>query len=106
MTGMKRSTPFNRSTVSDSRRGITYALALTASKLSERGGRRVVVLLTDGLDSGSKTSRHQAMTALERTGTSVFVVAWEEVLRFEITGAISWMNAHERQSSSLYKRMA
>ena len=81
------------------------ALSLAASKLEERPGRRVVVLLSDGLDSASKTSRRQAVTALERTGASVFVVGWDEVLKYEISGAMSWMGAHERESSALLKRL-
>ncbi|MEP7270717.1 MAG: VWA domain-containing protein [Acidobacteriota bacterium] len=81
------------------------ALALAAAKLREKPGRRVLVLLSDGLDSASRASRQQSMAAVEHTGASVFVVGWDEVLRLEITGAISWMNAHERQSSSLSKRM-
>ena len=81
------------------------AIELAAEKLNERPGRRVVVLLSDGLDNGSKSSRRQAFSALERTGASVFVVAWEEVLKYEITGAITWMGAHEKQGTALFKRL-
>ncbi len=81
------------------------ALAMAAAKLGERSGRRVLVLLSDGLDSASRASHHQAVAAIEQTGASVFVVGWDEVLKLEITGAISWMGAHEKQSSALGKRM-
>jgi VWFA-related protein len=81
------------------------ALGLAAAKLDSRTGRRVVVLLTDGLDSASKTSRRQAMTALEQSGASIFVVGWDELLKYEITGAMSWMGAHERQGTALLKRL-
>ncbi len=81
------------------------ALTLAAAKLREKAGRRVIVLLSDGLDSASRASQRQAIAAIEQTGGSVFVVGWDEVLRLEISGAISWMNAHERQNTSLMKRM-
>lgn len=81
------------------------ALAMAAAKLNERRGRRVMVLLSDGLDSASKSSQRQAMTVIERTGASVFVIGWDEVLKREISGAMSWMGAHEKQSSASYKRI-
>ncbi len=81
------------------------ALALAAAKLNERRGRRVMVLLSDGLDTASKTSQSKSVSALERTGASIFVVGWDEVIRSEITRAMSWMGAHERHSSSLVKRL-
>jgi hypothetical protein len=43
------------------------ALKLAAEKLEKcPTGRRVVVLISDGLDSNSKASRGQALTALEK----------------------------------------
>jgi VWFA-related protein len=65
-------------------------LKLAAEKLEERqSGRRVVILITDGLDSASKTNRQQAFAALTRAHATVFVVGWSEVLRDEIFAAIN-----------------
>ena len=85
---------------------IPYALQLAADKLSDRNGRKVIVLLSDGIDTASKARRREAFAAVERTGASVFVVGWEELLRTEISGAINWIGAHEKQGPSTGKRLA
>jgi VWFA-related protein len=80
------------------------ALTLATEKLRDRSGRKVIVLLSDGLDSASRARRQQAVVAVERSGAAVFVVAWEDVLRREITGAIDWMATHERFGTRQAKR--
>ncbi len=66
------------------------ALKLAADKLEERKtGRRVVILISDGLDSASKTNRKQAFNALTRAQATTFVVGWSEALKDEITAAIN-----------------
>ncbi|MDQ2982306.1 MAG: VWA domain-containing protein [Actinomycetota bacterium] len=52
------------------------AVALSARALqSESGGGRVIVVLTDGKDVGSKTSESQAVTAVRSAGAIVYSVA-------------------------------
>jgi VWFA-related protein len=81
------------------------ALKLAAEKLEKcPTGRRVIVLLSDGIDSNSKASRRQAMTALEKARASVFVVGWAEVVRSEIEFAAMWIGAQERQTSATADR--
>ncbi len=82
------------------------ALKLAAAKLEQcPTGRRVIVLLSDGLDSNSKASRRQAMTALEKARAAVFAVGWAEVVRGEIEFAASWIGAHERSTSATADRL-
>jgi VWFA-related protein len=65
------------------------ALKLAADKLEERKtGRRIVVLISDGMDSASKTTRQQALAALAKVQASTFVVGWSDVLKDEITAAM------------------
>ena len=65
------------------------ALKLAAEKLEERkAGRRIVVLISDGLDSASKTNRQQAVTALARAQATLYTVGWAEVLQDEIIAAM------------------
>jgi VWFA-related protein len=81
------------------------ALALAAKKLHEcETGRRVVVLLSDGFDSASKTTRSKALEALLKTEASIFVVSWTELLRSEIIKAMQWYGAHEKQDNRTFKR--
>lgn len=81
------------------------ALKLAAEKLEKcPTGRRVVVLVSDGLDSNSKASRRQALTALEKARAAVFIVGWSEVVRHEIEFAVGWIGAHERQTSATAER--
>ncbi len=81
------------------------ALALAAKKLNEcQTGRRVMILLSDGFDSASKATRSKALEALLKTETSIFVVSWTELLRSEVTKAMQWNGAHERQDSRTFKR--
>ncbi|HEX4948975.1 MAG TPA: VWA domain-containing protein, partial [Blastocatellia bacterium] len=81
------------------------ALALAAKKLNEcETGRRVVVLLSDGFDSASKTTRSKALEALLKTEASIFVVSWTELLRSEIIKTMQWYGAHEKQDNRTFKR--
>lgn len=82
------------------------ALKLAAEKLEKcPTGRRVIVMLSDGIDSNSKASRRQAMTALEKARVAVFVVGWAEVVRSEVEFAASWIGAHERSTSATADRI-
>jgi VWFA-related protein len=73
------------------------ALMLAAEKLRERDiGRRVMVLVSDGMDSASRARRQQALTALAQAQATVFVIGWAEVLRHEIENAIVWNETHRR----------
>ncbi len=81
------------------------ALALAAKKIDEcKTGRRVIILLSDGIDSASKTTQSKAMDALLKTEASIFVVSWTELLRSEILKAMQWNGAHEQGGSRLMKR--
>lgn len=81
------------------------ALMLAAQKLGEcESGRRIVVLVSDGIDSASKARAQQAMTALARAQATIFVVSWTELLRREIKKALEWSGAHESQNSASMKR--
>jgi Ca-activated chloride channel homolog len=83
------------------------ALKLAADKLQTRQqGRRVIVLVSDGLDSNSKTARTQALKAIERSRASVFVVGWAEALRSEIEFAANWSATHEVYNSPVAQRIA
>src|SRR5262245_563 len=83
------------------------ALKLAADKLQSRPeGRRIVVLISDGLDSSSKSTRSKAVQALEKARATVFVVGWADALRHEVELSIGWINNHEAASTSAYKRVA
>ena len=64
------------------------------------------MLVSDGLDSNSKASHRQALTALEKARVAVFAVGWTEVVRNEIEFAANWIGAHERANSATAKRVA
>ncbi|MFN0109218.1 MAG: VWA domain-containing protein [Blastocatellia bacterium] len=82
------------------------ALKLAADKLqSQPNGRRIIVLISDGIDSNSKTGRTKAMVALEKTRASVFVIGWAEALRREIELAIGWKANHEVAGTNAAKRI-
>src|SRR5215475_777222 len=82
------------------------ALKLAADKLQSRSeGRRIIVLISDGLDSNSKTSKSKAILALEKTRATVFVVGWADALRHEIELNISWMVNHEAAGANALKRI-
>ncbi len=77
------------------------ALKMAADKLQEVAeGRRLVVLLTDGLDSASRTSAAKVELALEQARATLFVVGWADVLRREIELAVGWMRGHENFTSA------
>jgi len=81
------------------------ALKLAADKLQLREGRRVVVLVSDGLDSNSKTGKSKAIQALEKARASVFVVGWVDALQREIQLAINWTSKHEIVGRNGAKRL-
>jgi VWFA-related protein len=83
------------------------ALKLAADKLQSRPeGRRIVVLISDGLDSNSKITRSKAIQALEKARATVFVVGWAEALRHEIELYLRFMSADEVAGTRVYKRAA
>jgi VWFA-related protein len=83
------------------------ALKLAADKLqSTREGRRIVVLISDGLDSNSKITRSKAIQALEQARATVFVVGWAAALRHEIELNIGWISNHEPGTTNAIKRKA
>jgi VWFA-related protein len=83
------------------------ALKLAAEKLQacERG-RRVIVLVSDGLDTNSKAGRSKATAAIEQSRASVFVAGWADALRREIEIAAYWEDRHERPSNTTADRVA
>jgi len=82
------------------------ALKLAADKLQTRTeGRRIVVLISDGLDSNSKTGKSKAILALEKARATVFVVGWAEALRRELELAINWQANHEVAGTNARKRI-
>ena len=81
------------------------ALQLAAERIRHQPGRRVIVLLSDGLDTASKTSRRKALEAVAHSSATVLIVGWDEVLRNEISAAISWKGAHDTPGSDLAKRL-
>lgn len=83
------------------------ALRLASEKLQSRpGGRRVLVIVSDGIDSSSKASRSQALAALSKTRASVFVIGWAEALRNEILLAMGWIRRHESYNTASARRLA
>lgn len=83
------------------------ALKLAADKLqSQPNGRRIVVLITDGLDSNSKTGKSKALLALEKSRAAVFIVGWADALQRELELAIGWKANHEPFGMNAAKRIA
>ncbi len=57
------------------------ALALAAARLqSVPSGRRVLVLVTDGLDTASVSAKQTAFEQVMATGASIFVVSWTGIV--------------------------
>lgn len=82
------------------------ALKLAADKLqSQSDGRRIVVLISDGLDSNSKIGKSKAILALEKARATVFVIGWVGALRREIELNIGWMANHEAGGTNVAKRI-
>ncbi len=82
------------------------ALHLAAEKLAtKREGRRLVVLLSDGIDSASKVGRERALRALEAAQATVFVVGWAAALRREIELAVDWTRTHEAFNTNSARRI-
>ncbi|MGH9837792.1 MAG: VWA domain-containing protein [Blastocatellia bacterium] len=48
-------------------------------------GRPVLVLLTDGVDTASQTPKDEAITALARSGVTIYAVNWSDAVKNEIT---------------------
>src|SRR5262245_3123201 len=83
------------------------ALKLAADKLqSLPEGRRIVVLISDGLDSNSKITQSKAIQALEKARATVFVIGWAAALRREIEQNIRWIAGHESNNTNAIKRRA
>jgi VWFA-related protein len=62
------------------------ALVLAAEKLRERTtGRRIIVLVSDGVDSASNASLEEALLAVKRAQATVFVVGWARALRDQVS---------------------
>jgi len=60
------------------------ALALAAARLQNApAGRRVLVLVTDGLDSASVSAKQSAFEQVMSTGASIYVVSWTEIITGE-----------------------
>lgn len=82
------------------------ALKLAGEKLEERKeGRRIVVLLSDGIDSASRAGRSKAMLALDRARATVFVIGWAAAVRREIELAVGWMRGHENFTTASARRL-
>ena len=57
------------------------ALALAAARLQNApAGRRVLLLVTDGLDSASVSAKQPAFEQVMATGASIYVVSWTEII--------------------------
>jgi VWA domain-containing protein len=57
------------------------ALALAATRLQNApAGRRVLVLVTDGLDSASVSAKQSAFEQVLATGASIYVISWTEII--------------------------
>jgi VWFA-related protein len=62
------------------------ALILAAEKLRERStGRRIIVLVSDGVDSASEASLEDALLAVKRAQATVFVIGWARALRDQVS---------------------
>lgn len=82
------------------------ALGMATRKLEEMpAGRRLVVVLSDGLDSASRTGRGKVVRELETARATLFVVGWTVALKREIELAVGWMRTHERFTSSSATRL-
>ena len=81
------------------------ALSLAAEKVRHQPGRRVIVLLSDGVDTASKTTRQKALDAVAHSSATVLIVGWDEVLRNEIKAAMTWKKAHDEPGSAQGKRL-
>jgi len=57
------------------------ALALAAARLQKApAGRRVLILVTDGLDSASVSAKQSAVEQVMATGASIYVISWTEII--------------------------
>jgi VWFA-related protein len=62
------------------------ALMLAAEKLRERStGRRIIVLVSDGIDSASEASLADALLAVKRAQATVFVIGWARALHDQVS---------------------
>jgi VWFA-related protein len=57
------------------------ALALAAARLQNAPtGRRVLVLVTDGVDSASMSAKQSAFEQVMATGASIYVISWTDII--------------------------
>ncbi len=83
------------------------ALMLAVEKLKTRAsGRRIIVLVSDGMDTRSRTGRQQVVDVIRQAQVTVFVVSWTALLRDEIERVANWMSSHEARNSATTKRIA
>jgi VWFA-related protein len=77
------------------------ALAAAASELSQRPeGSRHIVLITDGVDTGGKIDRTEAIKRLMATRTTVHVISYTEFVRQKKEGRTSGVTAGQMPTSS------
>jgi VWFA-related protein len=77
------------------------ALAAAARELSERPeGSRHIVLITDGVDTGGRIDRSEAIKRLMATRTTVHVISYTEFVRQKKEGQPSNVSAGQRPISS------
>ena len=82
------------------------ALALAKLKLEEMPeGRRIMVVLSDGVDSASRASRGVVTRQLESARVTLFAIGWMAALKREIELAVGWMRTHERFTSASAERL-
>lgn len=77
------------------------ALAAAARELSERPeGSRHIVLITDGVDTGGKVDRAEALKRLIATRTTVHVISYTEFVRQKKEGRASGVRGGQMPTSS------
>jgi VWFA-related protein len=73
------------------------ALMLAAEKLRERStGRRIIVLVSDGVDSASEASLADALLAVKRAQATVFVIGWARALRDQVSQLLAQFQMDNR----------
>jgi VWFA-related protein len=87
------------------------ALMLAAEKLRERStGRRIIVLVSDGVDSASEASLADALLAVKRAQATVFVIGWARALRDQVSQLLAQFQMDNRPGVQIVgtrrKRMA
>jgi VWFA-related protein len=73
------------------------ALLLAAEKLRERStGRRIIVLVSDGVDSASETTLADALVAVKRVQATVFVIGWARALQDQVSQLLAKYKAEAK----------